>query len=144
MKRTAALLIASVFVSLSAHAASCKAPNAPDLTVNGAKLSIDDFNTLTQGLVAFDGSLSKYRSCLDGILNNPDDNTAQEWRAALDAYNQISRTQAGVYDRYDIVSRDFQATQKARAVAAAEQESSASVKAAEKQLAETATKHKDS
>ncbi len=135
MVRTAAVLIAALCVSVSANAATCKAPSTPEISGDGATMSVDQFNTITEDLIAYDGSLNTYRQCLDGILETPESHTAQEWRSALDAYNGVALTQSAVYARYDEVSLDFQTYQKKRAFEAAEKASTESVVHSQQALA---------
>ena len=117
----AVAIFTSAFAVLSpaVFADDCRAPTSPDMSTPGASLSVEAFSEITTGLSRFDSALKSYRSCLDSIINAPQDHSRDEWDSALSAYNSLSSEQAALYERYDVVAKDFQIAQANRATNAA-------------------------
>ena len=136
MNRAVFVLAAAFLTAAPALAETCTAPVAPRMATPGGSLSVDEFNAVTIGLTAYDDATRNYRSCLDAILEAPQDHTRESWSAALTAYNAISADQQSLYERYDVVARDFQAAQASRAIQAAHDSKAASVIDSQAQLAE--------
>lgn len=140
MLRAAAIALVSVVGATPGFAEACNAPGAPDMTLEGHSATPDEFNALTQMLMAYDTATQNYRKCLDAIIDHPAEHPA-EFSSALQAYNAIAATQSDIYAKYDDIQHKFQRAQTQRAATRAAEENAASIQHSQEALVTELTRN---
>jgi|GEM_PF-3041882 len=131
MQKVAMVIAAGLGISAiaSAEAMSCDAPQVPNLTVDGAALSVEAYEALTEQMARYDDARADYVNCLNAVVLQEVEATPEEIdRARLQRSQLFVKDPAtGKYsdpvaDQYFELTQAFMDGQQARAADAAQAE----------------------
>jgi len=109
MLKSKLLAIAFVFASFTPAFAdsTCQAPKAPSLPPNGAVITYEQLNAAADQVKIYSQANMVYKQCLDKVITKPENFSREQWRSALQAYNQSVPAEKDVWTRYEQVSSDW-------------------------------------
>lgn len=131
MLKTALALAAGTgfLVTATAHAMVCDAPAPPNLNVDGASLSVEAYDTLTRDMGRYDDDRADYVRCLNAVVlqevevSSDDIDRARVQRGQLYVKDPVTGTYSDpIADKYFAITQAFLDGQRARASAAALEE----------------------
>ena len=131
MQKAAMAIAAILGISAiaSAEAMSCDAPQAPNLNIDGASLSVEAYDMLTQQMARYDGARADYVKCLNAVVLQEVEATSEDIDRARVQRSQLfvkdpatGRYSDPVADQYFELTQAFMDGQQARAADAAKAE----------------------
>lgn len=131
MHKVAMVIAAGLGISViaSAEAMSCDAPQAPNLNVDGASLSVEAYAMLTEQMARYDDARADYVNCLNAVVLQEVEATTEDIDRARLQRSQLfvkdpatGRYSDPVADQYFELTQAFMDGQQARAADAARAE----------------------